>query len=195
MNKKMRATSLLLATLLLLLCGCYTGRKATSQSTKAYTRYPDIVAELYAKWFPIKEKVKERIVYKEGATVYRYDTVTIDCDSALKAQQKDGKPKTNYVRVPCPPCDESKDTVEHYKEVTQESTAALQDEQGKREKVEKKLGDANEKIARLEEKCDSKDKIIGNQRWLIIILLSYMALKIALRLVFPTIAPFIKRLP
>ena len=77
--------------------------------------------------FPIKELVKDSLVYLKGETEYIYDSTSLDVDSLinsveLRMMKTNGK---RLIRVPCPPCPISVDTFLHYKQTTQESTASL----------------------------------------------------------------------
>ncbi len=119
----------------LFLSGCYNGKIATSQSVKAYVSYPQIVAELHAKWYPVKVTRDSFTQYLPGKTIYTPGEVQyVDCDSATKANN--GKPPS-AVSVPCPPGEKRVDTV--YKNVYYqvENTAALEAERLKNQ-------DANE---------------------------------------------------
>lgn len=80
--------NVLLLALLALLTGCYTQNKAVHQSTKAYSRFPDKVAELHELWFPDKLTDSTYAEYKPGTPIYRYDTVSADCDSITNLKQQ-----------------------------------------------------------------------------------------------------------
>lgn len=105
---------------LLVLSGCYTQRKAERQVIKAQAHYPQIVAKNCGNWYPPKETTITQTEYKQGATVYRTDTVTVDCDSVVK----NGK-GNNVVSVPCPPQTERVDTFYTSSVTTVENTARI----------------------------------------------------------------------
>ena len=121
---------------IMVITGCYSPKKATKHSVKAYSIYPGVVASLHTKWFPIKDSTSERIVYTPGEVQWRYDTVEVDCDSVLGVLSFEGtggqlknEPSSklrSIIRIPCPPCPISVDTFKYYKFQAQESTAALQ---------------------------------------------------------------------
>lgn len=159
------------------LSGCYTERKGVKQSVKAYTLYPGTVAGLHVKWFPIKDSISERVVYKPGAVQWRYDTVTADCAGLIEAiKNQVGEPQKSrtIIRVPCPPCAISVDTLEHYKYRSEESTAALQ---AANSDIQKLQVDNTNKVAELA----SKQKALNIAIWSLIALGSYTLLRWILR--------------
>lgn len=105
---------------LLVLSGCYTQRKAERQLVKAQARYPQIVAKDCGNWYPPKEMTVTQTEYRQGATVYHTDTLTIDCDSVVK----NGK-SNNVVSMPCPPQSERVDTFYTSRVTTVENTAGI----------------------------------------------------------------------
>lgn len=100
---------LLLATLLF---GCHPTR-ITSAHFDALKSKCDLSkhtedAAIPPKWcatnYPAKERVKTNTVYKPGKVITKHDSVTVDCDSAVKYSVK-------YVRVACPPSVTIHDTI------------------------------------------------------------------------------------
>lgn len=83
--------------LLLALCctGCYTQQKAVDQSTKAYSRFPVAVAQLYTQWFNPVAYSRDNIIVKTGEPIYRQGLVhfiTIDCDTVTGENRVVQKP-------------------------------------------------------------------------------------------------------
>lgn len=80
--------------LLVVLCGCYTEKRAAKDVVRAHVEYPNITAGYCGKWYPIRIYDSTRIEYRPGDVKYiPGDTVVVDCDTA----------KTKIVKVPCPP--------------------------------------------------------------------------------------------
>lgn len=105
---------------LLLLSGCYTQRKAERQVIKAQAHYPQVVAAGCGNWYPPKETTITRTEYKPGVTVYRSDTVKINCDSVVKNGKGD-----NVIYMPCPPQSRRVDTFYTTSIQTVENTARI----------------------------------------------------------------------
>lgn len=70
------------------LSSCYTSKKAVEQSVKAYVNYPDKVAELHSKWFPISSKTVIEKEYIQGKDSIIIDTVTVDCSEVVNEVEK-----------------------------------------------------------------------------------------------------------
>ena len=104
----------------LLLCGCYTVKKANRQVLKAQAHFPELVAANCGNWYPPKETTVTKTEYKPGVPVYSRDTVRLDCDSALKAG-KGGK----VIKIPYPVTNERVDTFYTTRTVTVENTAKI----------------------------------------------------------------------
>jgi len=113
---------------IMLLSSCYTVKVAEKQSIKAKVHYPEKVAELHSVWFPFAEIIRDSIIYKNGDTTWRYDTVTVDCDSVISATKKNvSSGKRHIVNLACPPCPiVNADSIFYYRIVIQENKAALE---------------------------------------------------------------------
>lgn len=82
--------------LLILLCGCYTERKAKEQFSKAAIAYPKIPAEFCANEFPVKDSIitdtllTTDTLYVEGLSdtimIQDFDTVRITITKTLPAK-------------------------------------------------------------------------------------------------------------
>lgn len=165
---------------IMVLTGCYSPKKATKQSVKAYSIYPGVVASLHTKWFPIKDSTSERVVYTPGEVQWRYDTVEVDCDSVLRGLNFEGTGgrvsfQPLVLRVPCPPCPISVDTFKYYKFQAQESTAALQ-------VLQDTIRARDAKIVGLTADNASKQSALNIAIWSLIVLGSYTLIRWILRL-------------
>lgn len=139
--------------ILMVLCfafsSCTSEKKSGRQVVKIQSRYPWVIASACGSYYPTKDSVSINTIYKPGQTVEKkvHDTLRIDCEQAVKDAAKNGT-KANDIKLPCPPCDSLRvDTLEHYKSVTQQSTALLKEQQHKYDLQTKELNAANEKIA------------------------------------------------
>lgn len=119
----------LLMALLSMLQGCSPAKRAIKHLNKGYALDELVAAKKCAMWFPIQETIKDSIVYTKGETQYRYDTVTVDCDSVVSATKKNQSlpsgAKVNQVKVPCPPCPLSVDTIRHYNRIIEQDTRQM----------------------------------------------------------------------
>lgn len=78
------AACLLLALLVfysMLSSGCNAQKKATKHMLKAWSLSPETAVKYCRQVAPIKEVVKDSIIYIEGKVIYETDTLNVDCDS------------------------------------------------------------------------------------------------------------------
>jgi hypothetical protein len=122
-------------TLLLLLAGCYTERMAKRRVARAQAEFPAVVAAGCAAWYPPLVTDSVRVELRTGETIYRYDTVTVDCDTVVKTGKSPSRPShSSIVKIPCPPCPTRVDTlvVERTRQVENTArVAALESENAK----------------------------------------------------------------
>jgi len=110
---------ILLIPILLILSSCYTANKATKQVVKAQAYYPELVAGLFADWYPPLEFTRDSFIYIPGSTITIPSPVKyVDCDSIAKANKKaGGEEKAGKVPCDCPPSTKQVDTFWRVKEV------------------------------------------------------------------------------
>lgn len=128
------------------LSGCYTQKKAGNQMVKAHVEYPVLTSFYCNQWYPIRWYDSTRIEYIRGEVDYIHDTVTVDCDSALKEAKSTGN--VGKIKVPCPPCPVRVDTIVTYREKQGESTAALEHERQKLIACQQGIDDLNKKATK-----------------------------------------------
>lgn len=104
--------------LLICIAGCYSIKTAEKQLIKAKVHYPELVASTYSMWFPIKTDTVVKIETRKGNDIVKYDTVRVDCDSALKE-------KVSIVKVPFEVSKYRVDTIYNTTTSTLESSAKL----------------------------------------------------------------------
>lgn len=157
--------------------GCYTPYKMHKQVSKAYHKYPLEFTATVSKWFQIQETYFDSVVIKKSDTLWRTDSVTVDCDSAVKAAKSDSSKlrRQTKVKVPCPPCPLTVDTVLHFQRIVKESTLKLKAERLKAENL------AAEKAA-TEAMLAAKQKALDIALWAAIILGVYTLLRWILKL-------------
>lgn len=71
-----------------LITSCYTSNKAVKQSVNAYVEYPEEVAELHSKWYPVSTSRTVEKEYIQGKDSLIYDTVIVDCEDVVHEVEK-----------------------------------------------------------------------------------------------------------
>lgn len=135
------------------LSGCSPEKRATRKAIKANTISPAKFAELSALWYPVKTFTKDSVIYKQGETTYKLDTINVDCDTV-----RTNSVQTKIVRVACPPCPVRVDTLYRSREETKESQSALFAAHNETKKAQ----DAN---TVLKEKNASQKKALSISMW------------------------------
>lgn len=104
----------LLIFLVVILGGCSVPYHIAKIEKKDPSALPNYCANRY----PVKEFVRDSIIYKQGETVTKFDTVEtfVKCDTVDRIIR---------VRVPCPTSSNRVDTVYREKESVQENTAKV----------------------------------------------------------------------
>lgn len=106
-----------------MITGCYTEKKASRQTVKAFTQYPDLISGYCGLWFDPVVMTKDSFIYKPGQIIYKKGEpvyVQVDCDSVVKNSTSANK----TAKVKCPPCDSVRvDTVYRSKESTEVNRA------------------------------------------------------------------------
>jgi hypothetical protein len=93
MKKQLTWVSVAITFSLLLLSGCMTANKATRQIANISRKQPIILADECGKRYPPTDSIWEKETFIQGETMVVTDTVTVDCDSAVKTLVR-------YVKVP-----------------------------------------------------------------------------------------------
>lgn len=127
---------------LLILSGCYTIKTAEKQLIKAKVHYPEMVASTYSSWYPIKTDTFIKVETRPGKDIVRYDTIEVDCDSAMKE-------KTSIVKVPFEVSKYRVDTIYNTTTSTIESTAKLEEAKAIIKSVTTERDEAYNKISSL----------------------------------------------
>lgn len=109
------------AILSLAVASCYTPRIANKRVTKAQGRYPEVVAENCARFYPVKESTKIETIIKKGDTDTIFTDIYVDCDTVYSTKYQD-----RIVKVKTPHYIKNNDTIVVEKTVVQESTAKIE---------------------------------------------------------------------
>jgi len=118
----------ILLALLLCLTSCYTQKWASKKISKVAYEQPIVLIQECLTRFPSKDSIYEKIEYIQGATIITHDSVTIDCDSVIKALNSK-TPSTSsigkLIKVPCPPSTHQIDTVFKEKVTTEQDAVKI----------------------------------------------------------------------
>lgn len=120
--KNTLAYTLIAFSFILMVTGCYTEKRASKQTVKAYVTYPDLISGQCGLWFDPVVMTKDSFIYKQGEIIYKKGApqyVYVDCDSVQNPSKS-----SKIVKIPCPPCDSVRvDTLYRSRESTEANRA------------------------------------------------------------------------
>lgn len=90
-------------TFCMMLFGCLTEKKAVKQIAKISHKHPEVLANECGKRYPPIDSIWEKETFIEGEPIVMFDTVTVDCDSALKVKLNNANstfPTETKIKVP-----------------------------------------------------------------------------------------------
>lgn len=101
--------------------------RAAKKIANVEQQQPQVLYNFCSTRFPPVTIDSTHTEYVKGETVWRYDTVTVDCDSVVSSPKSEGSKLSapHIVRIPCPPCPISVDTFKYYKFLAQENGAKV----------------------------------------------------------------------
>lgn len=148
MKNIITSTAIILSFSLMLL-GCYTERRATKQLAKVQAHYPIVLARVCSRNYPLIERIKDSIVYKQGEPYEELVYVEADCDSVINATNNT---IIKRIKVPCPTTIFQTDTLLVYKEkqvVNHAKVAVLEQELAELRETHIKIKDQNHILLRV----------------------------------------------
>jgi hypothetical protein len=191
----------------LILCGCYTQKKATKAIIKAQTNYPNVVSKFCGNLYPPKDSTVTEIKYVEGEPMFFTDTILVNCDSVVKAAQGDklrgGEVVTRRAHIPQiggsnpPPATMVKvptgksvrvDTVYREKQTYRSNKAHEDYLSGKIDSLIRGQTVTDSQLIKTRTKLRAL-------MWLSLILLAYFALKVIIRIYVPKFSNLLKFMP
>lgn len=161
-NNPFRELSLLVSlgivaiALLLMLTGCKTTEEgAIRKVAKVAHRQPQVLSRYCADKYPVIPTIIDSTREYRDTTYIPGETVFVDCDSAIDANNKAGNPAGNK-KVACPPCADTMkyhESINRYQKIIQENNA-------KTDTYAKENSILKEDNAVLKDKVKSKDNLL-----------------------------------
>lgn len=133
----------------MMLLGCYTEKHAIKQLAKIQAHHPIVVARVCSRNYPLIERIKDSIVYKQGEPDEEIVYVEADCDSVINATNNT---IIKRIKVPCPTTIVQTDTLLVYKEkqvVNRAKVAVLEQELAELRETHIKTKDQNHILLRV----------------------------------------------
>lgn len=160
----------------LILTSCDTSRRAAIRGAKIQAAQPEVMARLCAQYYPVKEVTTTEIEYIHGRTDTIHNEVMVDCDTVFL-----NRDIPRVVRVKCPPSTHTTDTVLKSVVSYKENTAKIQA--------------INNELSQCVTDREKASTLAKNRGWWLLALALYLLTKNVLRIMFPALGVFLKRLP